>query len=622
MRWSSLKKVLLVASCIILPSTSLKLPASAHNHGLIIAQRITNSTPTNSDEIVSLQEALENLIARVESILIASKAKNPDKNQTATEQAIAQSKSKLIDFKQLVAQRDYKQAREVWLQARRLLWDNYPTDARYNQSEIRAIWLDRGTLVNARTEQDLATIFDRLAQSGINTVFLETVNASYPIYPSHIAPEQNPLTRGWDRLAVATKLAHQRNMELHAWVWIFAAANQGHNKILNLPKTYLGPVLSRHRDWANLSRSGDFFDHSSHNKKAFFDPANPQAQKYLLDLLEEIATNYDVDGIQLDYIRYPFQSRSVNGSFGYGPSSRWQFKNKTGVDPLKLTPKSPLWNSWLNFRIGLVDSFVEKASTRLKEKRPDLVVSAAVFPYERSERLWKIQQNWELWGSSNWVDMLTVMTYAMDTDSLGEKTQPLLGNISAGSALIIPGLRIHKVPDPVMLDQFQLMRNMPSLGYVLFAAEGFNSNTNLQEILNRTQGSALENKAEPIPYRHPFKSAYWRYQSLQSEWNLLITQNLIKISPEDLKAWQKQSQEISSLLESLAKVPTNEKVKKAQDQLVDFNSNFMLWLEHQKSISSYQIAAWQSRMASIGRLISYGERTVLAENRLKLGSNK
>jgi hypothetical protein len=173
-----------------------------------------------------------------------------------------------------------------------------------------------------------------------------------------------------------------------------------------------------------------------------------------------------------------------------------------------------------------------------------------------------------------------------------------------------------------MLDQFQLMRNMPSLGYVLFAAEGFNSNTNLQEILNRTQGSALENKAEPIPYRHPFKSAYWRYQSLQSEWNLLITQNLIKISPEDLKAWQKQSQEISTLLESLAKVPTNEKVKKAQDQLVDFNSNFMLWLEHQKSISSYQIAAWQSRMASIGRLISYGERTVLAENRLKLGSNK
>ncbi|MEQ8959952.1 MAG: hypothetical protein RLP02_18835, partial [Coleofasciculus sp. C2-GNP5-27] len=66
------------------------------------------------------------------------------------------------------------------------------------QPEIRAIWLDRGTIVKAKSKQDLVNLFDQLAKAGFNTVFFETVNASYPIYPSQVAPEQNPLVRGWD----------------------------------------------------------------------------------------------------------------------------------------------------------------------------------------------------------------------------------------------------------------------------------------------------------------------------------------------------------------------------------------------------------------------------------------
>lgn len=88
------------------------------------------------------------------------------------------------------------------------------------------MWLDRGTIVQAKNEEDLAKVFDRMAAAGINVVFFETVNASYTIYPSQVAPEQNPLTRGWDPLKVAVKLAHERNMEIHAWVWVFAAADR------------------------------------------------------------------------------------------------------------------------------------------------------------------------------------------------------------------------------------------------------------------------------------------------------------------------------------------------------------------------------------------------------------
>ena len=128
-------------------------------------------------------------------------------------------------------------------------------------------WI-RGTIVRAANEKGLAKIFDNLAKAGINTVFFETLNAGYTIYPSKVAPQQNPLIRGWDPLASAVKLAHERGIELHAWVWVFAAGNQSHNKILNIKSNYPGPVLAKHPDWAAYDNRGRMIP-SGQNKPFF-----------------------------------------------------------------------------------------------------------------------------------------------------------------------------------------------------------------------------------------------------------------------------------------------------------------------------------------------------------------
>ncbi|MFM6157656.1 MAG: glycoside hydrolase family 10 protein, partial [Sphaerospermopsis kisseleviana] len=141
------------------------------------------------------------------------------------------------------------------------------------QPEVRAVWLDRGTIVNAGNEEGLKKIFDRLAKAGINTVFFETVNASYTIYPSEVAPQQNPLIKDWDPLASAVKLAHARGMELHAWVWTFAAGNSRHNQIIGVSSDYPGPVLATNPDWANYDQRGRMIPVGQ--TKPFLDPANP-----------------------------------------------------------------------------------------------------------------------------------------------------------------------------------------------------------------------------------------------------------------------------------------------------------------------------------------------------------
>ena len=644
-----------------------------------------NTGPLTAMQVGAMSQELENLIGRFESALLAANATNSNLNiqtsaaieqflgtstneklkvepstlngvapTTATNasRAIAQARMGLQNFRDAATRNDYRGARQYWSDARRTLWNNYPIDRKFAQPEIRAIWLDRGTIVRAKSEQDLAKVFDQLAAMGFNTVFFETVNASYPIYPSRVAPEQNPLVRGWDPLAAAVKLAHERGMELHAWVWLFAAANQRHNALLNQPANYPGPVLAAHPDWAIVNRQGRLFDQNT--KKAFLDPANPEVRRYLMALLEEIVTRYAVDGIQLDYIRYPFQDPSVDQTYGYSQVARQQFQELTGVDPIKVYPRNrDLWQKWIDFRIRQIDSFVVSLSQRLRSakrptdaprigsassaaasgltQRPSLILSAAVFALPRSERLQRLQQNWEDWAIRGDIDLMVPMTYALDTNGLQKLAEPLLRQSTLSSVLILPGIRLLNLPDIVAIDQMQLLRDSPAGGYALFAVE--NLDVNLRDIFSRTQGggergltrvgenfisssqspipSPQSPTPEPVPYRQPFPAAAARYAALQREWNFLLKSNQILIREPALSEWGKQADALSASLNQLAAEPSMRNLSLAKASLSAFRAQFQKWMASQSVEHPYQVQVWDNRLATIERLLRYGERIAL-----------
>ena len=580
----------------------------------------------SASQVGVMRRELEALISRFESALLLADATHSDLDLATGEaidkffldeesedspniepnQALQQARAGLDKFLRLVDQRDYQGARQEWFHTRRTLWDNYPSDRPLVQPEIRAIWLDRGTIVKAKSEADLAVIFDRLAAAGINTVFFETLNASYPIYPSEVAPEQNPLTQGWDPLKAAVKLAHERNMELHAWVWVFAAANQRHNTVLEQPQSYLGPVLSQHPEWANKDRRGRIFHPTS--KKAFYDPANPELRKYLLELITEIATKYKVDGIQLDYIRYPFQDPRANNIFGYGKAARELFKQEHGVDPTSISPRNnQMWSKWTDFRIRQVDSFVAQAAETIRQIRPQLLISAAVFPIPQPERLVKLQQNWEQWAQNGDIDMVVAMTYATDTSRFQEITKPLFNQAAFGSSLLIPGIRLLNLPDAIALDQVQLLRDLPTGGYALFAAE--NLNENLQNLFSRIQGSD-EPVARILPHRQPFKAAAARYQLLQREWSFLLANNQLELDETAVREWGTQADNLAKLLNNLAENPSMTKFLRAKLAISSFQRQFTGFMAKQAQTKPYQVEAWENRLATIARLINYGEQLI------------
>ncbi|MBG1243008.1 family 10 glycosylhydrolase [Nostoc sp. NZL] len=605
-----------------------------------------SNEPIDNNQAIALQQELENLIGRVESAHLAvsadaanegvriSEEKQSSRHlDTYTSQSVKEQPMQLASTKlgglaiskdqalaqvrvisrnlpQLIAQKNYALARQQWLVAKTILWQQFPVDQRLAQPEIRSVWLDRGTIVRAGNKAGLAQIFDRLAQAGINTVFFETVNAGYTIYPSQVAKEQNPLIRGWDALEDAVKLAHERDMELHAWVWTFAAGNQRHNQIINVNPDYPGPVLAAHPDWANYDNLGNMIPVGQ--SKPFFDPANPEVRQYLLKLYEEIVTRYDVDGLQLDYIRYPFQDPSAGRIYGYGKAARAQFQQLTGVDPINISPSQPeLWQKWTTFRTEQVDSFVAQVSQQLRQKRPNLILSVAVFPLPELERIQKIQQNWETWARRGDVDLIVPMTYALDTSRFQRLAQPWIASKQLGATLLVPGIRLLSLPTVGTFDQLQLVRDLPVSGYALFAAENFNNE--LQKLFISTQGrvqSTTSTKSEPIPHRQPFQTAAIRYTALQREWKFVFQNDQLQRPAQKISDFNNQAEVLRSALNQLAASPSPSKLLVAKASLTRFQSQFRVLMSQELKSNSYQVKVWENRLVTIERLLRYGERRV------------
>ena len=171
--------------------------------------------------------------------------------------------------------------------------------------EVRAVWLTtiggidwphsyaNGSASSIeRQQRELTTILDQLKAVGTNVVLLQTRVRATTIYPSSMEPWDGCLSGnpgkspGYDALKFAIDECHKRGMQLHAWVvtipvgkWTSAGCTQLRKRYPRLIKK-IGP-------------------------DGYMDPENMQTGTYLADICEEIVRNYDVDGIHLDYIRYP-----------------------------------------------------------------------------------------------------------------------------------------------------------------------------------------------------------------------------------------------------------------------------------------------------------------------------
>ncbi len=329
----------------------------------------------------------------------------------------------------------------------------------------QTIWLDRGTIVAAANKNKTGVLFDKLQKCGFKTVHFECNNAGYALFQSELA-ELSPLLQGRDALAMALQEAHAREMKMHAWFWVFAAGNTKYNELVRCPIDFEGPVLKRlGMDAALRNASGSPLQ--AGQTEFWLSPASMLAREYALNLIVDVVDRYPVDGVHLDYIRFPFQKDGQE--MGYDSVSQQRFQRDTGIS-MSARAGAGERKIWMEWKTELVNSFVCELSTVVRKLRAGIEISAAVFAMSRSDRVRTIQQDWETWVENQWVDILNPMTYDSMTLQFEGSVKTMAKACSGKRVQVCPGLAIARLDEPRFRKHLSLLHKHGFDSASIFAA--------------------------------------------------------------------------------------------------------------------------------------------------------
>jgi uncharacterized lipoprotein YddW (UPF0748 family) len=172
-------------------------------------------------------------------------------------------------------------------------------------SVVNIDWPKDKTAAPAVQQAELRTILDNVRSNGYNTVYLQVRPECDALYASTIEPWSYVLTgtQGlapsplWDPLQFAVTEAHSRGLDLHAWLNPYRA--QRVSTEYTLASTH---VVNTHPSWILTASNGTL---------KILDPGLPAVKDYIVSVIQDIASRYDVDGIHFDDYFYPMNGMTA-----------------------------------------------------------------------------------------------------------------------------------------------------------------------------------------------------------------------------------------------------------------------------------------------------------------------
>ena len=276
--------------------------------------------------------------------------------------------------------------------------------------------------------------FESMHEAGVDAVIPEIFDSHFAYYGSrHL-----PVKAEW--LEQLIPLAMAEGLEIHAWMW-------------SMPCN-IEEVRQKHPEWFAVNGRGE----SAADKPAYVDyyrflcPFHPEVQQFLQTRVSELARYGELNGIHLDYIRFPdvILAEALQPKYGivqdreypqydycYCELCRREFKANTGQDPLKI--KDPGANTeWRQFRYDRITNLVNGKLVPIA-RADGKMISAAVFPN------WEhVRQQWPVWHLDAVLPMLYHGFYNKDIQWIQEQTakgvKSLASRIPLYSGLFIPDL--------------------------------------------------------------------------------------------------------------------------------------------------------------------------------------
>jgi uncharacterized lipoprotein YddW (UPF0748 family) len=369
-----------------------------------------------------------------------------------------------------------------------------PTAA--STGEIRAMWVTRATLSSPAS---IAAMVRAAEEGGFNTLIVQVRGRGDAYYKSSFEPRPSELLirPDFDPLAEVLALAKPSGINVHAWINVNLVSSAA-----NLPDSRQHLVY-RHPEWLMVPRelasemrktdakSPEYVGRLARWTRAHLDeveglytsPMHSDAAAHVASIAAEIVTNYDVDGVHLDYARFP------NEQFDYSPAALQQFKLSLRgqlsdaerqrldaqelVDPFAYTNFFP--RRWQAFRQSRMTGLVMRIRTAVKAVNPHVLVSAAVAPDAQAAAELKLQ-DWRTWLEQSVVDVLCPMAYTPDPELFQRQVAAALE--LAGGRPVWAGVAAYRLSPTATLQHIEIARRQKVAGVILFSYDALVSPPN------------------------------------------------------------------------------------------------------------------------------------------------
>jgi len=354
--------------------------------------------------------------------------------------------------------------------------------------EVRGLWVQHTSLVSPDA---IASMVDAARDGGFNTVFVQVRARGEAFYNSAIDPRASDLDAApanFDPLATAVELAHRAGLRVHAWINVNFVASA-----TTLPRSR-SHVVFRHPEWlmvpnalagplANVDpRSPEYVADlarwtrplSTQIEGLYLSPVSEDAQRYTTSVVSEIASKYAIDGIHLDYLRYPSDafdySRTTLAAFRaqHAPqvpaAERQRLDARAAADPAIWTSYLP--ERWTTFRRDRLTTLATRLAQAARAARPQVLVTAAVGKNADESLAFRFQ-DWRSWSAAKTFDALCPMLYTVD----GQEFSDLLvrAKAAARETPIWAGIGAFQLPVATTADRLRAARRAGSAGFVVFS---------------------------------------------------------------------------------------------------------------------------------------------------------
>lgn len=347
-----------------------------------------------------------------------------------------------------------------------------------HSEEIKGIWIIRWD-VDAPLK--VFKLMDDIKKYDINTLFVQVYARCEAMYKSKIAPRSTELLEApfnYDPLDLIVKLAHRDGYKVHAWINLYYAWSHA-----PFPLTQ-SHIANKHPEWfIGDDRGINLKTYSIEEIKAvglegyFLEPGNEEVREYLKKIVDEIVKNYDIDGLHMDYCRYP------RSNYGYDIPARVTFMRENYIDPLKLQDVTDtdikkefgsevffdLQKRWDDWRREQVTLTIKEISNSIRRKKPGIQVSVAVIG-DNTHALDVLFQDWVSWARLGYVDFVVPMLYSTNIDWIERKTRNIAALI--GGDKLAVGLGAYLQDYTNLVQEIIRVEGAGAKGYLLFSYGG------------------------------------------------------------------------------------------------------------------------------------------------------